>query len=358
MISSSSDGYMFTDMSHGNPRGFYNKSVNMTHTRWIIGFGGNSYAIEADSGEFLALSGSITSATTWGMTGSIFLPDIEGYQPYEAIGLVGTLLDLHPDIRYNTFFSGRKVSTGVSNMIQISEGGNNALHQIGAFSGNLIWNPALPGYIADGVYKIFDQNPSSPQVDVCDPAVCDYNGGWNVTNSSGRGAMNNEGKGYSSNWSVTPGAHDVDANPQFIDYVRTVELFDSKYLGNHPAAWSSGATYSVGDFVSNTRADLYWSTPVNFRYINGPGCSSANPEPGNGDSWRACWEWASLYRLRQGISAGTKYDDQLIGAHNEDVIQTMMKWIRHGYAPTNPAYSGTGPDGTDIGAVPVLFPAR
>lgn len=271
------------------------------------------------------------------------------------VGIVGTYPLVRPNLLHNTWFGGFQGSA-VSSMLQINEGGNNTLHQIEALKSNIVWNPLLNGYLpVNGLYKIYSQNPSTPQVDVCDPAACDYNAGWNVTNTSGNANNTNEAKGYSSKWSATPGAHDISADPGFVDYRRSVELFDSKYLGNSPAAWSSGAAYSVGQFVSNSRSDVYWGQPVNYRYTNGPGCSSANPEPGNGEAWRNCWEWASLYRIRTAIAARQLYDDQVIGVHGEDIITTVIKWVRAGYAPTNPQFMGAAHDTYDIGAVPVVF---
>jgi hypothetical protein len=350
------NSYLFLDMQHGNPRGFYMPtSHSYTHSGWVIGHGGdtNDYP---DSGEFLALGGGDASVgATWSMNDTIMLPNARGYSSWEMMGIVGTLLTLRPNLTHNTWFGGFQGTGAVSSMLQINEGGNNAWHQITAFKSNLIWNPMLEGYIPPNLYKIYNQNVAAPQTDVCDPLACDHNGGWNITAKSGHPANTNEGKGYASKWSVTPGAHDVDGNPGFIDYQRTVELFDSKYLGNNPTAWTSGATYSVGQFVSHSRADVYWGLPVNYRYTDGTGCSAANPEPGNGDAWRKCWEWASLYRIREALATNQLRDDQVIGLHGEDVITAVIKWIRAGYAPTNPAFMGAAHDGDDIGAVPVVF---
>jgi hypothetical protein len=158
---------------------------------------------------------------------------------------------------------------------------------------------------------------------------------------------------------------------------------------------------------------------INYRYVNKQGCSTTNPKPGvvpasagqvnvNGTSvtWvsgrtveielaglpfyvaavtcspncttltlpgggagsgtgiayvatvaQACWEWASLYRIRQGVAAQTLYDDQSIGAHGVDIITVLMQWIRAGFSPSNPALALAGKDGQDIGAVPVSFAA-
>jgi hypothetical protein len=62
-----------------------------------------------------------------------------------------------------------------------------------------------------------------------------------------------------------------------------------------------------------------------------------------------------LYRIREALATNQLRDDQVIGLHGEDVITAVIKWIRAGYAPTNPAFMGAAHDGDDIGAVPVVF---
>lgn len=96
------------------------------------------------------------------------------------------------------------------------------------------------------------------------------------------------------------------------------------------------------------RYDPFWGLPVMYRYIG----QGANPEPGLGTrekgdigEWRKSWEWASLHEIREGVRTGRMFGQ-------DDIIQHLLKWIRAGYAPTNPALKGTAHDGTDIGAVP------
>ena len=139
----------------------------------------------------------------------------------------------------------------------------------------------------------------------------------------------------------------------FVDWQRTVELFDSKYLRNTPPKWSGKTQYKTGDMVQHSRPNIYWNLGVNYRYTNAGACQGRNPEPGEGANWRACWEWASLYRLREGLKTHQLFNDEAIGVNGEDILKTMMKWIRAGYAPTNPALKNAAHDGADIGAVPV-----
>jgi hypothetical protein len=162
---------------------------------------------------------------------------------------------------------------------------------------------------------------------------------------------------------LPPGQHDLSANPNFLDPTRNTATFDSAYLGHTAPPWNSAATYTVGSTVSSSDPTVYGGVTINYRYTNGVyhgavACSGANPQPGLlNDTSRACWEWASLYDLRQGVASQTLYDDQTIGAHGVDIITLLIQWIRTGFSPTNPALALSGSDGQDIGAVPVTFPA-
>lgn len=198
-----------------------------------------------------------------------------------------------------------------------------------------------------------DVGLGTPIVDVASPANADYNCGWghDTTDPTQIGRFVNQGRGYAASFSSTPGVHDTDVDPMFFDYQRAIELWDSKYLGHTATAWSSGGSYSVGDMVSHSRSEVYWSLPVNYRYIG----SGSNPEPGllgQTPDWRTCWEWASLYRLRNAIGAGTTYTDASIGASGDIPTLALIKWIRTGYRPTNPLLKTAAHDGTTIGAMP------
>lgn len=210
--------------------------------------------------------------------------------------------------------------------------------QIASYRSNILWNPIR----ANPAYKL--QSGLGLTTDVCAPAMCDYNDGFNTL-------------GYSATFSAAPGAHDITANPMFVDPTRNTATFDSAYLGNHYASWSAAAQYSVGALVSLADPSLYAGAAINYRYTNGSyngiACASANPQPSAySDQARACWEWASLYRIRQGVASQTLYDDQIVGAHGVDIITTLMQWIRAGFSPSNPALALAGHDGQDIGAVP------
>lgn len=338
---------------------------------------GQSGVNAGDSGEFI-LSDGPTIITTFTVTNSIFLPSGNGYQTLEAGDLLGSSSDSNTwtkrqlNFQHNTWFGGHNNLDPGFAMLDYSETVNMAPGMIAAFKSNIVWNPELVGKIAK-FCKIWDVGNAGsdqttgygigPTQDVCLPANCDYNAGFNhstIMVGGNAGHYTNQGKGYLGKFSVTPGVHDVDGqDPQFTNYHRNVEEFDAgyfrPYMGLAPAtAWSSGGSYSIGNVVSHSTSTLYWGDTINYAYTNGSGCSSANPEPGAGAiaSWENCWEFASLKDIRDGMTSQATFTDPSISAVSATTIQTMMLWIRQGYSPTNAAYKGSAFGGGDIGAVP------
>jgi hypothetical protein len=356
------DTYIFADSDWGNPHVLAASSTITSSLRGVI-FGQAGTAIgppgPTDSGELWFLTNP-PSPAAYGLYNSIILPNMAGHSSLELGSMLGAYPNLRSITEHNTWFGGwnRNAAPGDFGFpaMQVGENGNGVAGSVISFRDNILWNPQLPNY-SSSFFKLADVGFSAtPVADYCAPANCDYNTGYGYTPTLANSPQyTNQGKGYAAKFSSTPGQHDVDVDPMFLDWQRSVELFDSKYLGNSPAAWNSTSTYSIGDFVQNSRADVYWSLPVNYRYVNAGACAGTNPEPGAGSHWRDCWEWASLFRIREGIRTQQLIDDQIIGVHGEDIITTLNKWIRAGYAPTNTALLGAAHDSFDIGAVPVVF---
>jgi hypothetical protein len=123
-------------------------------------------------------------------------------------------------------------------------------------------------------------------------------------------------------------------DPLFVDTTRNLATFDTASLGNAVAtAWATSTAYVVGDVVSNTDADFYDSTPVNFRCISDH-TSGASTEPGAGADWWDEWELQSNYRLREDLTR----------------IPDLVAWVKAGFAVQNPALKNAGHDGATIGA--------
>ena len=166
--------------------------------------------------------------------------------------------------------------------------------------------------------------------------------------------LSGQAKGYMAKFSSPPGVHDLDVDPKFVDYRRSIPLFYTKYLGNSPTAWSGGATYCVGDTVSYTDPAIYYG----FRWLTAtrtPGRALEESTPGSGTNWRGCWEWATLKWLRDNVATNTLFDDPTIGVSQQDAIAVVWSWIRAGYSPTNPILAGAAHDAGDIGPMPVTF---
>lgn len=337
------DPYIFVDADQYNNKPIKLNGLLQSDLKGVVNGQGGSGA-GPDSGELwwqpITPPGS---PLTWGMYNSIMLPDATGQSPQEggSIGVSNQLIKAE----HNVWFGGRGTG-GIYGFIDVGEGGLTAGGIISSYRSNIIWGDDP----ASSFYKISDVGFSgTPTTDYGNPTNIDYNGGFNFTAActTGCGAYTNQGRGYTGKWSATPGAHDVTADPLFVDYQRTAELYPSKGLGLTRAAWSSGATYAIGDFVSVTQSTVYWNLPVNFRYTNdayeGVACSSANPKPGSGTNWRSCWEWEILFDLRTGVASGST------------IIADMMTWVRAGWTPTNAAYRVTFPGDTNavtnLGAV-------
>ena len=96
-----------------------------------------------------------------------------------------------------------------------------------------------------------------------------------------KGHYGNWGKGYIGNWSKTPGEHDVDVDPQFVDYQRDLPLYATRALNKTASRSNWQATpdkpYAIGDTVLN-KTGIYWGLPILYRYVG----SGATPEPGAG----------------------------------------------------------------------------
>jgi hypothetical protein len=263
---------------------------------------------------------------------------------------------------HNTWFGGfSKEPAGWPGFpaFQYSEGGNNKPDQVKSFRANILWNPQLPGKEASFVKMLDIQSREKDQgsglvEDVGAPKNLDYNTGWNYVKDvkvPNIAHYTNQAKGYAGKWSRTPGEHDVDVDPEFLDYQRDVALFATKGLKKTASRgqWTANPDkpYAVGDTVTNATG-IEWGLPVMYRYVG----AGENPEPGLGTrekgdmgQWRKSWEWASLHYIRQAVQSQEEFGP-------DDVIGHLVKWVRAGYAPTNPALKGAAHDGGDIGAVP------
>lgn len=310
----------------------------------IAGRGGTDHG---DSGEFIADSatngGPITLQNSIALMNAEGKADMEFTSIEEGVGSTGSWIIDHntEGMYYNTNSFNPSSAFGC---VDVNEG---VAFKPGVltFTNSICWSPIAATGGNLNYYKIgsISVQPSS---DVCNANNCNYNGGWNY-------AVPFSTNGYMARWTNTPGLNDVNQDPNFIDYKRTLELFDYKYLGNHPAFWNSGASYVAGNQVSFTDPTLYWGSTVTFTYINDATCAGTNPSPWTGVNWRDCWEWTTLSDVRAQVVSTTTYTDATIGANGDGIIPTIIKWVKQGYTPQNTAYFTSAKDGTTIGAIQV-----
>lgn len=343
------NSYIYNDADVDNPH-FINLDSTPTSTQTFDGLIFGMGKLTANEGSIML--GNSTSATATGpyvMQNSIVLPTTAGYGIGWSLIMTADQNNIQTfRLFHNTAWMG--FVAGQRNYGMSSLGHNNfvvAAGTLAAMKSNLMVNPGLANYTPNAWSKVRDLAlGTATNTDVCNAAGCDYNATWNMPVCST--AFAGQGNGYCGTFTVTPGAHDLaDQTPRFYDYQRNMELYDSKALGNHPAAWSNVGTYALGAFVSSADATVpsttYWGLTVNYRCIAVAGCTGA-PQPGKVShaTWDPYWEWATLYRMRQDIAAnGTA----------STFINTMMQWIRAGYTPMNTALWRAGHDGQDIGAV-------
>jgi len=246
-------------------------------------------------------------------------------------------------------------------MFQTNEGGAD-LSAMNLVESNLAWSAGgtyckVSTFASSGVFNnpvtTADYNYGDQYMlpDSLSPHACSV--------SCSAGDCPHQGNGYAGSWSATPGTHDLDVvnpsvkSPYLADpYLRNVALWDTRYLGNAAgAAWQTSTAYTVGQIVSDSHAGYWQGATVNFRCIANH-TSAAATEPNVGANWRNDWEFASLYDLRTATAAGSTYTDGAIGCSGCTAIQALVKWVRRGFTPQNPALWCAGHDGEAIGAVP------
>ena len=216
---------------------------------------------------------------------------------------------------------------------------------IGSYRSNLIWQAS--GMFYNG--KLLGDYSGIHIADVGDGRNIGYNNAY-----GGAG-------GYEGSFTHAPGGNDLSVDPAFVDRSRSMPLFATAYLGQTGPAWSNGASYNAGDFVlASTNGTLgrsstgyYKGAIILYRCTVAHTASTSTDKPGFGSVWRSKWEFATYYYVRKHITEGSTFTDPLIGASGNDVITTLIKWVRSGFTPANRALKTTAHDGTSIGAISV-----
>jgi hypothetical protein len=240
--------------------------------------------------------------------------------------------------------------------MNMNETGNSTAGQYVSIKNNLFYsNPAY--CVSNCIAKTWNNNcGGTGTTNVVAPANADYNAADSSLLLVRSGCLNdtNQGNGYNGVWTVTPGAHDMTASPSFIDAMRSLIFFPSKYSGITAAAWVTSTAYSVGDVRSDFNASVFGGLTILYRCISAH-TSGSTTEPGVGASWQTKWEWYGLYQIRSDyVSHPTYIDGALPGCTAASPCSPAMAriaWARRGHTPTNPLLRNAGSDGTAPGAV-------
>lgn len=252
-----------------NPHFFYAPTErDIVWDGWVAEYDGSS-AI----GDFL-IGSSPSVVRNYTVRNTILLPNAAGASTGAFISLVGNE-NQRWTAEHNTYFIGASYESGVR---------YGATEPVGTHAGilvsvrsNIAWDTTPRGWKVTPITL-----PGTTDVLV----VGDYNGGYNY-------AAGVAGKGYNTTTTTPPGAHDVEADPQFVD---------------------------------NTRCFRTWDAA-----LGGPG-TNAN-----------------------ALAEMSKMNDDS-GYNPEYSLTNYLAWVRAGFAPRNAAYKGTAHDGGDIGAVAVVVP--
>lgn len=280
-------------------------------------------------------------------TRNVFLPTPTGISPGKFLSVFGqsttgrtdTAAAFDNNTLVTTLNSGLTAIETAVGVGEILTTDYTAVDQLKSCKNNIFWTPdgKTPGY------KVVQQH--STRSDIAYAASCDYNCGSNLDAGT-------EGKGYTK-WSTntgtmfgsgSPGAHDVDADPQFVDHTRCVATYDTDRLGNTAPAWVTGVSYSVGDVVSLATAGIYGGKTINYRCVKAHTSlagDATNGAPLVATNWRTNWELATYQRIREDVSR----------------IADVHQWVRAGFAPQNQALKSAGYGGVDIGAIAVYAPS-
>src|SRR5258705_4107013 len=117
-------------------------------------------------------------------------------------------------IQHNTYCTSNQVSNGA----KFGETYNAHTGMCTIFKNNIAW------HLTNGGHKFTNTN-GAPNNNVVSPANADYNAGWNLQAGS-------QGKGYNTPMTGgSPGVHNIDGDPQFVDSNRDIRTWDGSLGG-------------------------------------------------------------------------------------------------------------------------------
>lgn len=167
----------------------------------------------AADGDCIIISANATSPITITMEENLFLPNGSGEcsgTPFSALGNSNVTLNFNK----NTAFVG---SQGCA----VGETYAGHTGMLASFKNNLFWDTSARGY------KLYDSGVDDTVSDLVSAANANYNGGHNLLAGSNLKGYNNLEFSAGS-----PGANDVDADPELLDPTRNLLAFDVSLGGD------------------------------------------------------------------------------------------------------------------------------
>lgn len=193
--------------------------------------------VTASDGDIIPIP-SFASAKTLTVTGNVFLPKATSHPGQACSGLGNANATLI--FNHNTYPS--TAAATESGAVSVGETYAGHAGMVSSFKSNIAWAPS-----ASGGYK-FQRRNTGTVSDILDAANADYNCGHNLTAGV-------HGKGYHDSlaqppaavmFTGTPGAHDIDTDPKFVDSTRNIAKW----------AAANGGSESVSSAITLLRADM------------------------------------------------------------------------------------------------------
>lgn len=295
------------------------------------------------------------ASNTLVVTNSILLPNANNGSPGELISPGAVGLSWTGD--HNTVCSTSAQSANAESGVGVyGETYAGATGMYASLRSNIVWSPTGKGAF---LLRHVLSTVSDPVASSGGLLLADYNCANNPVTTTGSGVnavfgpiggyVDTVGTPTNPMFTSTPGlgVHDILADPAFVDPTRNWATFDSAYLGNNPASWATGTSYSVGDIVKTASSGMYGNASINYRCIAAHTSAvgnATNGQPGVASSYQTNWEFATNDRMRTSTAV---YNGSIRQATPRDV----WTWVHNGFAPTNIALHNTAHDGFDIGAV-------
>lgn len=245
------DSYILADHALANPRFLTYLAGTGTAGATVDGVIFEYTGTDAN-GDCMPMPGA-TGATTYTIVRCIVLPNGAGTQSGNLVSALGGL-NITIVAEHNTV-----CSTGTTAGVTVGETYAGHTGMVSSNRSNIFWN----GTGSTG-YKMYRDVAGNAVQDIASPANANYNCGYNLAagnNLKGYHASNNTTAMFTS----SPGANDVDVNPQFVDSARKLATWDTSLGGPGTVANALAELAKMNDTGYNTAYNI----PDLLTYIRG-----------------------------------------------------------------------------------------